>query len=613
MSIEVNGIPQIKLPRAIFNRSKKRIGSYKAGKIYPIESKYVKPNDKITYNFEIVARKLPTLTPSFAEERITVRTFFIPLRTLWDKWEDWQTGYKKYSDQTPFEEDVPRWTPTDISETGIKSLWVHLGYPANTLPDISPADFKAQAYGWIYDTYFRFRPIQDTILEDGKPGTWKKRELLTINKDRDFFTTGLPLQQVGEAIQLPITGDTKAEFTSTLPEELFNDLVNKVRRDYTTAELQATNATASTPYILNLKSLNNSEIGREASGTALGNTEAEKQKIVDLAVQLADRLNNDAITKKNQLTEYLKNNIVKMDNISSATISMIRHAFARQLQAENLARGGVFYPDVLEMNWGRSPSNDILGLPIYLGGFNINMVNSEVLQTSATNQQTPLGTMGGHSLGLGTGKDITYTANEFGVFMAVMYIKYDNFYSNQGLAEEEYFIDNESLGWVAYQHLSEQPVPKRTLLCASMKKPMITPSTNTIAWGEADNTAQTYNNDTLFFMPIYEHMRQAQNDVVGLLIQEQFYNTEDNNKIFTRNNLYNWSQAQVFSIEDGKRPAYNDEYLKFATDNRNYAVVTDNKGELEDNYIIWIKINSQWSSVLDKFGEPGQLDHIGVI
>ena len=592
MSIEVNGIPQIKLPRAVFNRSKKRIGTYRAGLIYPIETKYVKPNDKIKYNFEIVARKLPTKAPSFAEERITIRCFFVPLRTLWDKWEDWQTGYKKYSDNTPFEEDVPRWTPQDIRETGIKSLWVHLGYPANTLPDLCPADFKAQAYAWIHDTYFRFRPIQNTILEDGKPGTWKKRELLYVNKDRDFFTTGLPLQQVGEAIQLPITGTTTAEFPGI-------DNINS-------------------GMLLNM-------LDYSGNSVQTGSIQADRQQGVNGNISLTNvaPAHQEAIIGKNigitkaeiisKLKSAVKDNIVRMDKVSSATVSLIRHAVARQLQAENLARGGVFYPDVLVMNWGTSPSNDILGLPLYLGGFNINMVNSEVLQTSATNQETPLGTMGGHSLGLGSGKEIEYRAKEFGVFMAVMYIKSDNFYSNQGLAEEEYFIDNESLGWVAYQHLSEQPVPKRTLLCASVRKPIIRPSTNTILWGDTDETATKYNNDTLFFMPIFEHMRQAQNDVVGLLIQEQFYNEEDNNKIFTRNNLYNWSQAQVFSIEDGKRPAYNSEYLKYKTDNRNYAVVTDSSKELEDNYIIWIKINSLWSSVLDKYGEPGQLDHIGVI
>lgn len=608
MSIEVNGIPQIKLPRAIFNRSKKRIGSYKAGLIYPIESKYVKPNDEVEYGFEIVARKLPTLAPSFAEERITVRCFFVPLRTLWDKWEDWQTGFKKYSDNTPFDEDVPRWTPQNIHETGIKTLWTHLGYPSNTLPDLSPADFKAQAYAWIHDTYFRFRPIQESILEDGKPGTWKDRKLLSINKDRDFFTTGLPQQQIGEAIQLPITGDTKAEFNNDL-------FLNKgLFTDFGTYYDQATqqNATVSSIEVEGqLRYGSGENIGN--TGRTIGSLTNDPNGVRASLVNLGLALNQGANQQTQTLLNALKNNVVKMDHISSATISMIRHAFARQLQAENLARGGVFYPDVLEMNWGISPSNEILGLPLYLGGFNINMVNSEVLQTSATNQQTPLGTMGGHSLGLGNSKKIRYRAKEFGVFMAVMYIKNDNFYSNQGLAEEEYFIDNESLGWVAYQHLSEQPVPKRTILCASTKKPMITPSTNTIAWGEADPSAITYNSDTFFFMPIYEHMRQAQNDVVGLLIQEQFYNTENGNKIFTRNNLYNWSQAQVFSIEDGKRPAYNSDYLKFKADNRNYAVVTDNNNELEDNYIIWIKIHSLWSSVLDKYGEPGQLDHIGVI
>ena len=189
MSMQTQEIPIPKLPRATFNRSKKRVGSYRKGLIYPIYCKYGKPGDHINLKFEVVARKLPTLNPSFTEERIIVRAFTVPLRTLWKDWKNWQTGFKEYSDNVPFTEDVPRWIPSDIKKTGIKSLWKHLGFPANTLPDICPAAFKQQAYGWIYDTYFRYRPIQNTILDEGQPGTWKGEDLLEINKDRDFFTT----------------------------------------------------------------------------------------------------------------------------------------------------------------------------------------------------------------------------------------------------------------------------------------------------------------------------------------------------------------------------------------------------------------------------------------
>lgn len=602
MSMEAQQIPIPKLPRATFNRSKKRIGSYRKGLIYPIYCKYGKPGDHINLQFEVVARKLPTINPSFTEERIVVRVFTVPLRTLWKDWKNWQTGFKEYSDNVPFTEDVPRWTPSSIEVTGPKSLWRHLGFPLNTLPDISPANFKQQAYGWIHDTYFRYRPIQKSILEEGEPGTWKGEELLSINKDRDFFTTGLPYQQLGDAVTLPITGNTKAEFNSdfNINDHLFYDSMEGLREfplpvDHPNMTTLVTIQTAK-------------PTGRATVGTT--QTEANQQ-----AKNMLNMFREQASAKKqaldNEVMRVLKDNIVKMDNISSATVSMIRHAFARQIRAENLARTGVFYPDVLMMNWGTAPSYEILGLPKYEGGFTVNMVNSEVLQTSATNDNSPLGEMGGHSMGVGGSSEIDIHLKEFSVVMAVAYIKHEQFYNGQGLEQEDYFISNEDLGLIEFQHMSEQPVPKRTILCASTKKPTINKTTMEIKWGDDDPTATTYNKDTLFFQPIYEHMRTETNDVVGLLCQEQFFE-EGTNTIFKRNNLYNWIDSDIFSIKDGERPAFNEEFLKLKYDNRNYAVVKDGE-DLEDNFLIWWNIKANWVSVLDKYGLPGQIDHLGEI
>ena len=608
MSMQTQQIPIPKLPRATFNRSKKRVGSYKKGLIYPIYCKYGKPGDHVNIQIETVSRKLPTINPSFSEERIVVRVFTVPLRTLWPDWKNWQTGFKEYSDNIPFTEDVPRWTPSSIKVTGPKSLWRHLGFPLNTLPDISPANFKQQAYAWIYDTYFRFRPIQDSILDEGKPGTWKGEELLPINKDRDFFTTGLPYQQLGDAVTLPITGDTKVEF----PDQL--DIPSTLFKDYMSNYDQSSMPPVSTNQQLYFKEINGVTAegtlatGRNIFDTTQGGVSTRVGKAIAWLDSDAD---NKAIELKNKVKKLIDNNIVRMNNISSATVSMIRQAFARQLRAENLARTGVFYPDVLMMNWGTAPSYEILGLPKYEGGFTVNMVNSEVLQTSATNQNSPLGEMGGHSMGVGAGSDIDIYLKEFSVIMAVAYIKHETFYNGQGLAQEDYFTNNEELGLIEFQHMSEQPVPKRTLLCTSTKRPTIDKDTMEITWGEDDPTATTYNKDTLFFQPIYEHMRSDTNDVVGLLCQEQFY-VKDTDEIFVKNNLYNWIDSDIFSIKDGERPAYNEEFLKLKYDNRNYAVIKDGN-DLEDNFLIWWNIKANWVSVLDKYGLPGQIDHLGEI
>ncbi len=177
---------------------------------------------------------------------------------------------------------------------------------------------------------------------------------------------------------MPITGDSKAEFQDIRIDKLW--LTDK-QQPYQGSGANPFNSKAE------ILGIDNSKTGRIVIG-------ADNSQAQTLSQQLANELNtaagNNANALQIELNNKLKNNIVKMDNISSATVSMIRHAFARQLRAENLARTGVFYPDVLMMNWGVAPSYEILGLPKYEGGFTVNMVNSEVLQTISYNRAKPI-------------------------------------------------------------------------------------------------------------------------------------------------------------------------------------------------------------------------------
>ena len=504
--IEVSGIKVPELPRNYFDRSHKLVGSYRTGIIYPVEAKIMKPNDTVKINTETVARRLPTMSPSFAEERIVFRWFTVPLRLLYKKFPQWLSGFKEYTDNVPFTEDVPRWTPSSANATRAGTLWEAIGYPVNCIPTTAPADFKRQAYAYVYDTFFRYKPIQKSILDEQQPGTWKGEDFLRIIADRDYFTTGLPNQQLGEAVSLPITGEAKATFE---------------------------NANVIIPVVANSNPL---EVGHEIPTS--GYTSDRAIRFKNSTIPAA----NSSIQAIGDISTELNNNTVKMDNISSATISMIRHAEARQIQAENMARAGVMYTDVLRLNWGDAPSDDILGLPIYHGGNTIQLINSEVLQTSASQDGQPLGQMGGHGMGVGTSDEITIHAKEFCVLLGVMYIKTENMYGSQQMPEEDMFRNNEEVPWIAYANLSEQPVKCQEILCAS--KYFIYNVGNQRVQGNIDTTAEDYNNKTFMYQPIYEHWRRAYSKTFGLMTQEQVYTDENGTDVQTINNLYNWTEAK---------------------------------------------------------------------
>ena len=302
-----------------------------------------------------------------------------------------------------------------------------------------------------------------------------------------------------------------------------------------------------------------------------------------------------------------------MDNISSATISMIRHAVARQIQAENLARSGIMYTDVLRLNWGDAPSDDILGLPVYIGGNTVQLINSEVLQTSASEEGQPLGQMGGHGMGVGTSDEIIAHAKEFSVLLGVMYIKQENMYGSQQMPEEDMFRNNEEMPWIAYANLSEQPVKCQEILCAS-KYFIYNNSNGHRQKGKEDPTAEEYNKKTFMYQPIYEHWRRAYSKTFGLMTQEQVYTDANGTDVKVENNLYNWTQAKFYSIKNGERPAFNGSFLTVRDDNRNYTVKKDDEGltPVSDNFIIWINFKEDWYSVMDLLGTPGGTDHFGI-
>lgn len=571
--IEVSGIKVPELPRNYFDRSHKLVGSYKVGLIYPVEAKILKPNDTVKINIETVARRLPTISPSFAEERIVFRWFIVPIRLLWKKFPQWLSGFKEYTDDVPFTEDVPRWNITQPNRTRAGTLWEAIGYPVNCIPTEMPADFKRQAYAYVWDTFFRYKPIQPSILDEGQPGTWTGEWLLNVMADRDYFTTGLPNQQLGEAVSLPITGDTTAVFTDT---------------------------EIGIPVIANNNPI---LVGNEIPNS--GYTSDRAIRFRDSSIPAA----NSAIQAIGDITEQLNNNTIKMDNISSATISMIRHAVARQIQAENLARSGVMYTDVLRLNWGDAPSDDILGLPVYIGGSTVQLINSEVLQTSASEEGQPLGQMGGHGMGVGTSDEIIAHAKEFSVLLGLMYIKQENMYGSQQMPEEDMFRNNEEVPWIAYANLSEQPVKCQEILCAS-KYFIYNDSRGVRQKGNEDKTAEEYNKKTFMYQPIYEHWRRAYSKTFGLMTQEQIYTDENGSKIKVENNLYNWTQAKFYSIKNGERPAFNTDFLTVKDDNRNYMVKSGMAAQ-DDNFIIWINFKEDWYSVMDLLGTPGATDHFG--
>lgn len=595
-----NAIEHVTIPRNYFNRDEKLIASLDAGVIYPLYAKLMLPNDAVELENEVVIRQQPTISPSFSNFIFRTRAFVVSIRNLNKDFYRWLSGYKEYSTMTKYDEPLHYWKPSNISKTAPGTLWDFLGYPTDCIPDDNnlPWDYYRQAYGYFWDTFMRNQTIQESILNDGEPNSWKGEDLLRVNWDRDYFTTGLPFQQLSDPIGLPIVGNTKAVWNNNVftSEAYLRLAATDTNNEWQYINTKDVNAfTPTTPGVPGetLKTL------QVQGNTPLGNNRAL------VATQALDQ--EPGWHQHHIEIDDLNNNTVSMENISSVLISDMRYAFALQLLAEMNARGGIRDNEVLLSHYGTAPTDETLGRPYYLGSTATNVITSEVLQTSETTQNEPLGQMAGHGLGVSTGGKIKYRAKEFCILMVIGYIKPTTIYGGQGMPAEYRIRSRFEIPLPVLQHLSEQPIKKAELLCASTVFPVV--NDNEIVAGNADPTAENYNNEIFAYRPIFDWLRYSQDRIAGLLKRRQGYTDATGATLATNiNQLSNWTEARFFSIKNGERPALNNDFLQLKLDNRNYSIVDDTIERAQ--FLIWYNQKANWWRPATLLGTPGRIDHI---
>lgn len=556
-------IESVHIPRNYFYRGKKNLLSMEMGKIYPTYASLLLPNDLLEIETDVVGRELPTIKPSFSDKKVITRYFVVACRNLDKNFYRFMTGYKEYSKQTKYEEPLKVWKPSKPEITKPGELWDCLGYPTDCIPDDDslPLSFWKDAYNYIYDTYFRYEPIQDSILVDGEPASSDNEVLLYVNKDKDYFTTMLPFQQLGDPIALPLVGDAKIKASDYIPTVKGTPINSYFPLSNTVIPVDQTLEGFGLP-------------SSEPLGSFVGG--------------------------------YLNNLSVDMSHVSSVMISELRFAFAMQLFQEMQARGGIRDNEFLLMHFGVAPHDETLGRPVYLGGFTSHFLTSEITQNSSTTSESPLGNIAGHGVVEGnSGEPIRYHAKEFCILLGLSYIKTDNLYMNQGIPKEFSLKTPFDFPLPIFSHLSEQPVFARELLCVSSQK--LKKDYTKIA---DDPTARDYNAKILGYRPVYDWARQTTDEVHGLFKSQQFYS--DANTIEILYNLYNWTEAFQFSIKDGERPLFNMDFLKSKYDNRNYSMVKINgeNSENQANFLMWFNTKVNMWRPLSKLGTPGRIDHI---
>lgn len=389
------------MKRNKFSLSNTRLLSGEMGQLIPVNLLHVIPGDSIQSATTCMLRMAPMLAPVMHATHMSISSWFIPHRLVWEDFEDFITGGPDNDDASVFPTiDTPASTGFAVG-----SLADYLGVPPGVASrPVSALPFRV--YALLYNEFFRDQDLQTPLAISVSSGTDTtiSTAIQNVNWEKDYFTTARPWEQKGPAITIPI-GDSAPVVSDG---NAFNFNVDGTNRN-SIAQAGGSNVQFS---------------GANGGGTAI--------KFGTSSGLEAD-----------------------LSSASAITINLLREAFALQRFSEARARFGSRYVEYLRYLGVRS-SDARLQRPEFLGGGRYPVQYSEVLSTAET-EDTPVGSLKGHGIGVARNARFRRFFEEHGYMITVMHVRPKTIYMD-GLERHWNYRTKEDFWQKELQHIGQQEV-----------------------------------------------------------------------------------------------------------------------------------------------------------
>lgn len=351
-----------------FNLSHFKLMTINCGWLAPVTWIETIPGDTFQHSCQALIRCQQLLAPLMHPVKVRLHHWFVPIRLLWEEWEDFITGGDDGNDTTTF----PNITLN--SAIAYDDLECYFGIPPAdyTGSGIQISALPFRAYNLIYNNFYRDQQITNELTftdASGADGTSYSMQYAAWEKD--YFTTCRPNPLLGSEVTIPLAENADIATAGDAAEEI--GIYSVPQADHV-----------------------NIYDGSPSSKVANTTTNAETNKMY------AD-----------------------LTTATGVEIGDLRLALAQQRFKERANKHGASYMDMLK-SLGMRPQDMRLQLPEYLGGGATPLQFSEVLAQDGTNT----GKLYGHGIGAMRTNKYRAFMHEHGIVLTLMSVVPKAIYSN---------------------------------------------------------------------------------------------------------------------------------------------------------------------------------------
>ena len=420
------------------------------GQLIPVWVQHTLPGETYDISLQSLIRVVnPPVVPLMSRQRVFFHTYWCSYSQLWKSWQTFmrrgQSGKTLLS--------IPRLGfSTDVVDD-VPSAWNrgklldYLGFPKPEFNTVRTAFVNAlplMAYLRIYRDYYKNANL-DVDNVDWYPDNDEDFAIL-FNGDKVVGQTGTFLDNLTDPFRLRYRDYVDDYFTSARPwpqrgnaptldfDILFNNsFAVGLQTPEGLKQLFATGYFGSDNHFY--QRLNNGNIFTNQPDTATTNGSRNVGGLSTYHTLGSDgHISNGEATIRGLFTLPSEDTF---SVFSTITAEKFRRLFAESIIMEKMARTSGFYGEFITSFFNSDPKNALNFKPYYVGGTYCPIVYSEVLQTSEDGN-TPLGTVGGRGISANKGFIGRFRTDDYGIFMTIMSIMPDVYYS-QGVQRENLY------------------------------------------------------------------------------------------------------------------------------------------------------------------------------